>query len=62
MNLKQFCKEVNINIYYTNVGDLRTVIFNIHTLNLSDELKLARLNLLIELDKLLDTEIHSRIY
>lgn len=62
MNLKQFCKEVNINIHYTNVGDLRTVIFNTHTLNLSDELKLARLNLLIELDELLDTEIHSRIY
>lgn len=62
MNLKQFCKEVNINIDYSNVCDLRTDIYNTHVLYLTDELKRARLNLLIKIDELLDTEIEYRIY
>ena len=62
MNLKQFCKEVNINIDYTNVCDLRAVIFNTHVLNLNVELQEARINLLIELDELLDTELYNRFY
>ena len=62
MNLNQFCTEVNININYTNVCDLRATIFNTHTLNLNDDLKQERINLLIKLDELFDTNIEDRKY
>lgn len=54
MNLMEFCKEVNININYTNVCDLRTVIYNTYILNLSPILKQERINILIKIDELLD--------
>lgn len=62
MNLMEFCKEVNININYTNVRDLRTIIYNTHILNLSPVLKQERINILIKIDELLDTNIENRKY
>ena len=62
MNLNQFCKEVNININFTNVCDLRSTIFNTHILNLNDDLKQERINLLLKLDELFDTNIEDRKY
>lgn len=62
MNLKEFCTEVNINISYTNVCDLRSTIFNTHILNLNDNLKQERINLLFQIDELFDTDINDRKY
>ena len=62
MNLMEFCKEVNINVNYTNVCDLRTAIYNTHTLKLNDDLKQERINMLIKIDELLDTHIENRKY
>jgi len=62
MNLKDFCTEVNININYTNVCDLRSTIFNTHTLNLNDDLIQERINLLCKLDELFGTNIEDQKY
>lgn len=63
MTIKEFFVKIqeisgeNIYIAYTNVGDLRTAIYNTHILNLNEELKKCRCELLVMWDELYGIDI-----
>ena len=62
VTLQEFFKELNIDVSDTPFCYLRSTIYNTHTLNLTDDQKEARLQLLFDFDKFNGTNINERFY